>query len=477
MSAIPDFIKLKDVPVDYDMNVESDLLEPVVFQEGTETGTGFCRFELQNKGFLHSQSKLFLSLVPNADVGQGFYPLSVGVGSLIDRAVLKVGNQVINEISDWQYLHLIKSMQISNETQKEREQYTTGRMINHKWLYEDVNNDDSKVLADRYGLDNGREYSSGQTVLKPLPFQILNGSGTGAVPISAADALKKSPTYQVDLSDLFPFLSTNSLPLYMINQPVSIELHWAKTATARVSIGTTESVNGKPFLIDRNELKFCADYVFYAPSTDMMQRYAESNPSLEFTFVDYRLTKSTVDQAALTAGVVRNLGMANRLVSRVLTTITRTGAGDDEVLNAYCADAQTQTADGVLEPFEYNIRYNDRYEFSQDIDNHARLMSLFTQTESMPFVSKKEYTNEGTGITSKTFFGRQQNLGGLAGVGLSGRFNVYATRLTAGRIGQQGIELHLKVQGMAATTHNIRSYCEYLRVARLVDGDFQIFNV
>jgi hypothetical protein len=104
-------------------------------------------------------------------------------------------------------------------------------------------------------------------------------------------------------------------------------------------------------------------------------------------------------------------------------------------------------------------------------------MSLFTQTESMPFVSKKEYTNEGTGITSKTFFGRQQNLGGLAGVGLSGRFNVYATRLTAGRIGQQGIELHLKVAGMAGTTHNIRSYCEYLRVARLVDGDFQIFNV
>jgi len=469
---IPDFVKLKDVPIDYDMNVESDLLEPVVFQEGTLTNTGFCRFELQNKGFLHSQSKLFLSLIPNENVAQGFYPLSVGIGSLIDRAVLKVGNQVINEISDWQYLHMIKSMQISNETQKEREQYTTGRMINHKWLYEDATGGDSKVLADRYGLDNGREYSSGQTVLKPLPFQILNGSG-----VPASTALKKSPTYQVDLSDLFPFLATNSLPLYMINQPVSIELHWSRTATARVSVGTTESVAGQPFLIDRNELKFCADYVFYSPATDMMQRYAEANPSLEFTFVDYRLTKSTVDQAALNSGVVRNLGMANRLVSRVLTTITRSGAGDDEILNAYCSDAQLQNGSGRLGTFEYNIRYNDRYEFSQDVDNHARLMSLFTQTESMPFVTKKEFTGEGTGITSKSYFGRQQNLGGLAGVGIAGRFNVYATRLTAGRIGQQGIELHLKAQDMSATTHNLRSYCEYLRVARLVNGDFQIFNV
>ena len=61
MSSIPDFVRLKNIPVDYIQQVETDLLEAVVNQEATDTTTGFCRFELQNKGILHSHSKLFLS--------------------------------------------------------------------------------------------------------------------------------------------------------------------------------------------------------------------------------------------------------------------------------------------------------------------------------------------------------------------------------------------------------------------------------
>ena len=60
-----DFLKLSTIPVNYEQKLETDLLEPVVFNDGSTNGTGFVRFTLQRKGVLHSHSKLFLSIKPN----------------------------------------------------------------------------------------------------------------------------------------------------------------------------------------------------------------------------------------------------------------------------------------------------------------------------------------------------------------------------------------------------------------------------
>ena len=66
---VPDFLRLGKVPVNYLQQLETDLLDPVVFNEGSgATVDGFCRFTLQPKGFLHSHSKLFVSLTPAAAV-------------------------------------------------------------------------------------------------------------------------------------------------------------------------------------------------------------------------------------------------------------------------------------------------------------------------------------------------------------------------------------------------------------------------
>ena len=54
-----------------------------------------------------------------------------------------------------------------------------------------------------------------------------------------------------------------------------------------------------------------------------MTRYAEANPRIEFSFPDYRLSKQSVSHTQLASGIVANLGMANRLCSRVITMISR----------------------------------------------------------------------------------------------------------------------------------------------------------
>lgn len=467
---VPDFLKLKEVPVDYVQQIETDLLEPVVHQEATANNTGFCRFELQNKGILHSHSKIFLSLIPNGDNNVAFLPQNIGIGSLIERAVLKVGNQVLNEITDWSHLHSIKSMFIDNEYNKEREQYSTGRTINHRFTFKDKAGAESEVLSDKYGLDNGREYFG--TVgavgnLSQQPFANMDGS--------TAAKKSQSPVYCVDLVDLFPFLDRQEIPLFLISAPVSIELTWSKTESDRVSSpGAGGSVVGKSYLIDRNELKFAADYIHYG-ATDEMSRYAAANPVIEFSFEDYRLVKSTVTRDQLKAGIVANLGMANRLVTRVSTIMTETGLGDDAILNKYVCQAPQNKASGEVGAIEYNLRYNDRFEYATSLDNTARIFNQLVASEGIPFVTRQEYSGAQQGITSATFERRAQNSATFDGIRKC--FFVMGTRLTGQRVGQRGIELHLKVDEMRDFPHNVRSYCEYLRKAILTNGMFEVYNV
>lgn len=472
MSVVPDLIKLSQVPVNFASKIETDLLEPVVQQDGSATGDGFCRFDLQRKGFLHSQSKLFISLRPAAGATANYLPPNIGIGSVIKRATLKVGNQVLNEISDWSSLHVIKSAEIDNENNVERELYTTGRYLNHKWLYRGTASTATTFpTAERYGLDIGREYGDRQTSLqrdlKMIPFANYDG-----------DTPTECPTYQVDLSDLFPFLKTHSLPLYMIQDQLSIELTWApktdKRLCRRPLVGATE------VSIELTDLKFCADYIFYTDS-DMMTRYQEANPVIEFAFPDYRLSKNSLTQAQLRDGVVRNLGMANRQVSRVLTLVSDDATATDSILGPYHGRYPSRaSATQKAGPVVVNYRYNDRFEFPTSKRNPAEHFTHFTQSESIPFVSREEYSREQRGLTDYyTFEGHDQ----ASAAGLPGQFFMLGTRLTNGRVGQRGIELHLQM-GDAANpmavpvdgVYTARSFCEYMRLARLESGMFSVFN-
>jgi hypothetical protein len=148
--SIPDLISLTQIPVNYAQKIETDLLEPVVFNQGGENSDGFCRFTLQNKGFLHSHSKLFLSVQANASVNNGYFNPITGVGQVIKRAVLKIGNKTLNEVDSWDALFAAKSSLIKGENNKEREQFTTGRFHNLNFQYEDG----SVVNSDALTLDN-----------------------------------------------------------------------------------------------------------------------------------------------------------------------------------------------------------------------------------------------------------------------------------------------------------------------------------
>ena len=144
-----------------------------------------------------------------------------------------------------------------------------------------------------------------------MPFAVMDGGNAG-----------ESPSYSIDLSDLFPFLKVHSLPLYMMDEPVTIELTLHPPVNNRAVLIT--GTGSQTFAVDQNELKFCADYVYYNGVGDEMERFKSANKDMSFSFVDYRLIETSVSQSNLSSGVIRNLGMANRMVPRIISALADT---------------------------------------------------------------------------------------------------------------------------------------------------------
>jgi len=459
LTTIPNFIKLEQIPVNYIQKVESDLLEPVVFSDGTATTDGFARFTLQPKGFLHSNSKIFISLEPSATNTNMFLPPQVGIGQVIKKAVLKVGNKTLNELDSWGGLHAVKSSLIANEVNVEREMFMTGRWNSTGFAYDD------NVNASGITLETGMEPEIDNDLVE-LPNWFKHDG-------SSAAKRAECPSFSIDLSDLFPFLKVNQLPLYMIDEAVNIELHFQPQDLYRLQAGTGDA-GGVAVNVNRNELKFCADYIFYGAG-DEMERYRQANQDMSFSFVDYRLIERTINPTQLTSGIIQNLGMANRVVTRIITVLPPDSTTNNEItlMGQYQALAPSVvvTTGAQAAQTRYNVRYNDRFEFTADIDNPARLMSVFTESEGVPFVTRQAFSNQGTitGGYTDTF-----NLDRYPQNEMNGASFFLGTKLTNGRVGQRGIEVHLT--STVSGVDLFRSYCEYMRVARLSGGYLDVFN-
>ena len=155
-SSIPDLLRVGSIPSNQEAQVDTDILEPVIFSQS------FIRFQLINKGFLNPYSRITFSLEAGAGANaRSFLPIGTGIGAVVKNATLKIGNQTIQEIEDFSDYYSYKSLFVNNEIQKEREQYMSGRGVSHQQFYDDTTNPAVNIEACRHlVLDNGKEYSS-----------------------------------------------------------------------------------------------------------------------------------------------------------------------------------------------------------------------------------------------------------------------------------------------------------------------------
>jgi len=469
---IPNLIKIGEIPSSYGQVLQTDIIDPATFSQSR------CRFTLNRvAGFLHSDSKITLGVISAGNVS-GYYPLNIGVASLIKSATLRIGSHTVSTTEDFGQFHAYQSMFISNEDNKEREQYLSQRVINHGMVYNSVPATYSSTSAAKYGLDAGRnpnvksDTGIGNTEL--LPFQQHDDT--------SFQSISEAPVYSIYLSDLFSFLKTHQLPAFMINQEIHIDLEFVEPTTGlgggvqsqRLCVSEASAAPETGYQISELECKLIYDSISY--DGEVMRKFAEQNKNLTFQYVDYRLAKRT---GAVDTGVdpvvnpfqslVFSVGGNGRLVSKVLFGIQQnSNFVAKSMLNGYLAKSTSRAAGNET---AINLRYNDRYEFSDTRSNKALLFHTTQASEGMvPMVSKDEYGDPAvSNLTTDTFEGHAQN---SSAIGLGRNFNWIAIRPNrAERINNQGIDLEFSRQ-LDTGSYTLRCYLEMLKVATIVDGEF-----
>jgi hypothetical protein len=205
-TAVPNLMKVGEIPVNMDVDNDTEVLDPVVSNDS------FCRFVLTNKGFLHSGSRIQLSL--NNPGEKTSLPAGVGIYSLIQRCRLSIGTHTVSETDDLNHLMGYRSMFIEQDKNKERETYLTSRVHALEINLDNSSRDQSNTNGSDYRMDTNIEPNMEEDGVQ------------GNVELQNEINLQNTPELSVALHELFPILKNESLPLYMINEQVSIELHF-----------------------------------------------------------------------------------------------------------------------------------------------------------------------------------------------------------------------------------------------------------
>ena len=471
---IPDLIKIGAIPSSYGQKLHTDVIDPVTFSQRR------VRFTLSRvAGFLHSNSKVTLAITPQAGVAKGFYPLNVGVSQLIKTAQLTIGNNTVCSVDDYNQFHAYQSMFISNEDNKEREQFLSQRCIAHMPVYDDRTEnttDKPPNSAKRIGIDVGRypvvPAAGGVGAFELLPFMEQDGT--------SAQTISEAPVYSVYLSDLFPFLKFNQLPMFMLDEEVHIDLTFVdptsslsgavKSLRCCVNNGDADTL---AFDVNESECKLVYDSISY--DGDIMEKYAQQNPKLTFQYADYRLTKRTGKKDAGGgvddfANVTLPIGGNGRLCTKVIFGLQ----ADNNFVAKSLLNGTTAFGDNGL---EYNLLYNDRFEFSVDRKNSALQFATTQAAEgAVPMLTHDEIVKRSgtSSITAETLEGHAQ---ASKTVGLETLFRWNSVRPNKGeRINNKGIDLIYKVPtGLADDTYTLRVYVELLKVATIEGGRFNCY--
>jgi hypothetical protein len=465
-SRIPNLMKIGAITTDMTMDYDTHILDPVV---NSDT---FCRFVLSNKGFLNSFSRIQLSVSEHSDatinIGSSL-PAGVGIYSLIDRVSLRIGTEIVSEITDFNHWMGYKSMFIDNDINLERETYLTSRIMALGLRYkEDDGGEESNTNASGYAVKTNREYD-------------MSADGDdGNLPLQQELRNENSAEFSVSVADLIPWLRFNQLPLYMFGSTqVSIEIHFSPPGDFnRMIVPATKA--GSTFSIDQTKTKFIYDTIYY--DGDLMTRFANENSDMNWTYNDYRLNKRSYTGAQLESQQVLNVGGAGRLCNKIICGLEHEFANPDEsILNRFIATSPF--ADGTqTQLLTSNLIYNNNRLYPVDRTSPAiHFHDLISTEQNVPQVSQQLYSENGDVVST----GDANDVGTLdqftyndkdpnnQSEGLLGQFFWQGFRLNRNeRVDSAGIQLEIKYPNLTAGTYVHRSWLELVKTARLQNGVF-----
>jgi hypothetical protein len=216
----------------------------------------------------------------------------------------------------------------------------------------------------------------------------------------------------------------------------------------------------------------------------MMTAYANANQTITLNHFDYRHSKVSVSSTTDNGQTrIRNLGGAGRIVTKVITGLqTDLATSDLQITNKFCSISPEQkylfgeapAAGKQNGSLTVNLKYNDRFLYPIDVTNPARQFHNTAQAEGMvPFVTREEFSAEGTALTSNEFMGYAQNTGDDGDeTGILGRFNWLSYRLNRNeRVNTRGIEYYYKYDGLGnGANYTQRAWLELAKLTTISNG-------
>lgn len=349
MSGLPEVLNVKPMPTISTMNVDTNVLDPIVVSQT------FARFVLERKGILDAGSTFTLSCHPAAaGDGKAFFPVKTGAHAAIKSAVLKVGTKVLSHSQDYGVYQTIRRAFKTNEEKGQKDLVKVGSLDN--------------MCPDNQGTGKYQVKDAEYTLATPT-------AGVSPAGILLRTSESDSPVFQIKLSELFPLMRNMMLPLYLIDEQVSIEITFntqANGQTGRIAVFETGYAGDTAITIGTSNVKFLADYLTYEDERmDATAKMVMSENGLSLPYEDVVLTSSNIPAAApaptganvTSQQVVRDLGLSGRVVRAILahfalqTSNALTGVYGSKAFN-------------VAE--EYNYRINDQLVYSRPVKNEAR---------------------------------------------------------------------------------------------------------
>ena len=464
---VPELLKPNCRNFSMSQSVDTSVLNPIVSRPD------YIRWTLDRKGILHSNSKISLKMKLVGDSHKAFLPFPTGIKSIIKKCVLRAGTTILDSTDSYNVLSAYENLMISGDTALRKERIKSGMVNSYKSL---------KVPSmSSVGVANGKEDRSQMSVDVGKEFELSFDTNTGTstraddkVPttVHANQNLVDGSEFILDLADLFTSLRLTQLPLWLIDQPVIIELFLEPKNTSRLCTPQGQA-NIPEFIVDPDSPLLIADYIYYDAET--MNQFAENNKFMELPFFEHQLINTNVNyhNGNGTPSFTRNLGGASKAVASIKICHTDlTGDLSDSLINRYKSDVEEDIGGDRV---SYNVKINDRFLFPVKISNPSEqyVNSMTNEGMALNLTGRDYVKNLGCKYTTKELIELHDQEVELAG---SKRwmsiFNVGGER-----INNRGIELHIDVTSGTDKNLNQLVWIQMSKTLELAGGRFrEVYN-
>lgn len=245
-----------DIPMA--MSVQSDVLEPQILTQK------IAKFVLPHTGILSRDSVFQMQILTSTD--KCFLPLNAGIYSAINRVDLMIGQQTIQSVNS---VALYKAITHSYDTPAYRNNFTRIQ----KGINTMMKQNGTNINAGGSNVNAGLLIPAG-TIINNFDPKGCTMAGETQI----RNTSSKTPAFSIKISELFPLLDSIELPLFLINDPVSVVFHLnsqdnTNNQSNRKGLGNivlqpytsfnTPNTTGVTANIISETFLFYADYLYY----------------------------------------------------------------------------------------------------------------------------------------------------------------------------------------------------------------------